>query len=176
MYEDEEETVEEKKLYERVTTRILSSSYIQSLKGRLLGEKKVAVFVDGPNFLRKVNNRQIKLEEVDEIVKSLGRVTVKKVMLNEFASENLIQAVTNNGYEPVVSPYDIYISLSIEVMKLLNKEKKINVIAIASRHARVGPILLKIKEKGIESCIIGFEPGMSIALKKTANQFFEIRK
>ncbi|MHA1397522.1 MAG: NYN domain-containing protein [Candidatus Heimdallarchaeaceae archaeon] len=168
MYEDEEETVEEKKLYERITTRILSSSYIQSLKGRLLGEKKVAVFVDGPNFLRKINNRQIK--------KSLGRVTVKKVMLNEFASENLIQAVTNNGYEPVVSPYDIYISLSIEVMKLLNREKKINVIAIASRHARVGPILLKIKEKGIESCIIGFEPGMSVALKKTANQFFEIRK
>jgi uncharacterized protein (TIGR00288 family) len=170
--EEEEETLEERSLHERIINRILSSTSIQALRGRISGEKKVAVFVDGPNFLRKVNNRQIKLEEIDEKIADLGRASLKKVILNEHASKNLIQAITNSGYEPYVSPHDIYITLAVEVMESIKESKNIDVVVIASRHARVAPILAKVKEKGLETAAIGFEPGFSIAVQKMANHTF----
>ena len=174
MSEVEEETAEERKLYEKIANRILSSPYIQSLRDRLSGERKIAIIVDGPNFLRKVNGRQIKLEEIDEKIKDMGKAVVRKVLLNEFASEKLIQAVTNSGYEPIVSPYDIYITLSIEVMNVLKQNSDIAAVIIASRHARITPILLKLKEKGIETVMVGFDPGFSVAVKKHADKIFLI--
>ena len=175
MSEIEEETAEERRLYEKIANRILSSSYIQTLRDRLSGEGKIAIIVDGPNFLRKVNDRQVKLEEIDEKVKDLGKVVVRKVILNEYASEKLIQAITNSGYEPIVSPYDIYINLSIEIMNILKQNSDLVTVVIASRHARITPILLKLKEKGIETIVIGFEPGFSVAAKKHADQIFQIK-
>ena len=174
MSEVEEVTTEEKKLVERITKRILNSSYIQNLRLRISSDKKIAVFVDGPNFLRKVKNRQIRLDEVDERIEDLGIPILRKVFLNEFATDNLIKAVTNSGYEPVVTPHDIYIMMSVEIIKAIDKGRKPDIIVIASRHARVSPILLKIKEKGIETVIIGFDPGFSIALKKTADIVFSL--
>ncbi len=164
-----EETAEERKLYERISDRILSSSYLQALRGRLTGEKKLAVLVDGPNFLRKINDKQIKLGDIDDKIQDLGKATIKKVILNEFASQKLIKAITNSGYEPIVSTHDTHITMVVEVMNVIQKEKQIDMVVIASRHARVNPILLKIKEKGIETAVVGFEPGFSIALKKSAD-------
>ncbi|MHA1199332.1 MAG: NYN domain-containing protein [Candidatus Heimdallarchaeaceae archaeon] len=174
MSEIEEETAEETKLVERITNRILSSSYIQNLRLRISSDKKLAVFVDGPNFLRKVNNRQIKLEEVDSKIESMGTAVVRKVFLNEYATDNLIKAITNSGYEPIVSTHNIYILMSLEIMKAIEKGIKPDIIVIASRHARISPILLKVKEKGIETVVIGFEPGFSVASKKTADLVFSI--
>ncbi|MCE7742133.1 MAG: NYN domain-containing protein [Candidatus Heimdallarchaeota archaeon] len=174
MAEIEEETAEEKKLVERITNRILNSSYIQNLRLRISSEKKLAVFVDGPNFLRKVKNRQIRLEEIDDKIENMGNAVVRKVFLNEFATDNLIKAITNSGYEPIVSPQNIYILMSIEIMKVIEKGIKPDIIVIASRHARISPILLKVKEKGIETVVIGFEPGFSVAVKKTADLVFSI--
>lgn len=169
MVELEQETAEERKLIERITNRILNSSYIQSLRLRISSEKKVAIFVDGPNFLRKVKNRQIRLDEVDEKIEGMGKAVVRKVFLNEYATDNLIKAIQNSGYEPIVSPHDLYILMSVEIIKTIDKGIKPDIIVIASRHAKISPILLKIKEKGIEAAVIGFEPGFSVALKKTAD-------
>lgn len=168
------ESPEEKKLYEKITTRILSSSYIQALRDRISGEKKIAVFVDGPNFLRKVNNKQIKLEDIDGKLANLGRFMVKKVVLNEFASESLIKAIINSGYEPLVTVHDIHLMLSIEIMNIIKAEKQIDILVVASRHARMVPILLKAKESNVETIVIGYEPGMSIALKKGAHRYIDI--
>ena len=167
---DIEKLVDEKSLYERISDRIFSSSYIQALRGRITGEKRIAIFVDGPNFLRKVQNKQIKLEDVDEQIKELGFPVFKKVILNEFASDKLIQAITNSGYEPIVSPHDTHIAMSIEIMSAIEDSKKVDIIVIASRHARIVPILMKVKEKGIETAVIGFEPGFSIATQKSADR------
>jgi uncharacterized protein (TIGR00288 family) len=169
MSQIEEETLEEKRLIERITERILNSSYIQSLRSRISGEKRIAIFVDGPNFLRKIGDRSVKLDEIEEKIEGLGDVFLKKVLLNEHAGENLIKAITNSGYEPVVTPHNIYIALSIEVMKAINLSKKPDLILLASRHAKITPILQKIKDKGIETAVMGFEPGFSIAVKKTSD-------
>ncbi|MHA1345552.1 MAG: NYN domain-containing protein [Candidatus Heimdallarchaeaceae archaeon] len=174
MNDSDTETQEERKLIEKIIDRIQSSSHIQSLRDRISGEKNIAIIIDGPNFLRKIKDRQIKLEEIDEIVKDLGKPIIKKVILNEYAGENLIKAIANSGYEPIVSPHDIYLSMSIEVMDILIENRKIDLVVIASRHARTAPILLKIKEKGKETGIVGFEPGMSTSVKKIADHSFMI--
>jgi len=174
--ENEEEAVlvDEKSLYERISERIFSSSHIQALRARITGEKRIAIFVDGPNFLRKIGDRQIKLEEVDEQVKDLGRPVYRKVILNEHAGQKLIQAITNSGYEPIVTPHDTYVFLSIEIMDAIKDSGKVDVVVIASRHARIGPILMKVKEKGIETAVVGFEPGFSIAIQKSADNCFTL--
>lgn len=174
MNDSDTETQEERKLIEKIIDRIQSSPHIIALKERISGEKNTAIIVDGPNFLRKVKDRQIKLEEIDEITKDLGKPIVKKVILNEYAGEKLIQAIANSGYEPIVSPHDIYLSMSIEIMDVLMENRKIDSIIIASRHARTAPILLKIKKKGKETAIVGFEPGMSTSVKKIADHSFMI--
>ena len=172
MTDIEEETAEETRLVERITRKIMNSSYIQSLRLRISSDKKIAIFVDGPNFLRKIKNRQIRLDEIDNKIENMGTTIVKKVFLNEFASDNLIQAITNSGYEPIVSSHDIYILMATEIIKSIGKGIKPDIIVIASRHAKISPILLKIKEKGIETAVVGFEPGFSVAVKKTADIVF----
>ena len=174
MIDSEIETPEERKLIEKIINRIQSSSHIQALRDRISGEKNLAIIVDGPNFLRKVKDKQIKLEAIDEQIKDLGKPIIKKVILNEYAGENLIQAIPNSRYEPIVSHHDIHLTMSIGVMNGLNESRKIDTVVIASRHARTAPMLLKIKEKGKESVIVGFEPGMSTAVKKIADEFFLI--
>lgn len=171
---EELELVDEKSLFERISDRIFSSSYIQALRGRITGEKRIAIFVDGPNFLRKIGDRQIRLEDLDNQVKDLGRPIFRKVILNEHAGEKLIQAISNSGYEPIISIHDTHITMSIEIMEVIEDSKKVDIVVIASRHARVVPILTKVKEKGIETAIVGFEPGFSVAIKKTADAVFTL--
>lgn len=173
--EEEIELVDEKSLFERISDRFFSSSYIQALRGRITGEKRIAIFVDGPNFLRKVGNRQVRLEDVNEQVKSLGRSVVRKVILNEHAGQKLIQAISNSGYEPIVSLHDIHITMSVEIMDVIKDGRNVDVVVIASRHARVAPILMKVKEKGIETAIVGFEPGFSVATQKSADNCFTLK-
>ncbi|NPD88491.1 MAG: NYN domain-containing protein [Asgard group archaeon] len=175
LVEEEAELINEKSLYDRISERIFSSSHIQALRARITGEKRIAIFVDGPNFLRKIGDRQIKLEDIDEQVKNLGRPVFRKVILNEHAGQKLIQAITNSGYEPIVTPHDTHIFLSIEIMDAIEDSRKVDVIVIASRHARINPILMKIKEKGIETAVVGFEPGFSIAIQKSADNCFVIK-
>ena len=170
MISEENEQMPDSGVLERISERILSSSYVQALKSALQGEKKIAIIVDGPNILRRQKTRQIKLDDIDDIVKEFGKPSIKKVILNEFASKSLIQAIINSGYEPIVTPYDIYITMAIEVMETLNQNKKIGLFVLGSRHARIAPILLKIKEIGIETVVVGFETGMSIAVKKITDK------
>jgi len=165
---------DEKSLIERFSNRISNISYIQTLRRFLVRENRLGVIVDGPNMLRKVDGKQIKLEHLEAKLKSMGRIILKKVILDQHASKNLMQAITNSGYEPVVAISDLYVTLAIEAMKIPTQNKKINVIAICSRHARVAPIMLKLKELGIETISVGIEPGMSIAVKKVADTYLSV--
>lgn len=164
----------EKSLKERITDRISSISYVQSLKQFIWREPKTALFIDGPNILRKIGSKQIILEDIEEAIKKLGKPGIKKVILNEHASTSLIQAITNSGYEPVVTPYDVHIVLAIEIAKSIANNKNLGTIIIASRHAKIAPILLKIKEQGIETGLVAFEPGLSVAAAKIADHVFLI--
>ncbi len=129
--------------------------------------------VDGPNILRKVGNKQIKLDDIDEIAHKLGSIGEKYVILNRHASEGLIQAVINNGYTPIVALEDVHIQMAILSLDLAKRGGG-NILLLASRDAKCTPILMKLKEKGMKTAILGFEPGFSISLKNVADYTLEL--
>lgn len=149
---------------EKPLKRIASvTAYLERKKGG----KNIGLLVDGPNMLRKEFNTN--LEKLTKLLEEkIGRVRVGKVLLNQYAPEKLIEAITNHGLLPVVVAGDIDVYMAIEGMEMIHNEN-IDVIALATRDADFLPIIYKAKEVGKETIIIGAEPGFSVALQKAAD-------
>ena len=147
----------------------------KSLKSLFRRGKKVAILVDGPNILRRIGNRHIKIEDIDEVAEKLGSIVDRYVYLNHKASEKLIEAMINSGYNPLVTRGDIYVSIAMKALEIVHRNR-CDIILIGSRDARVVPILMKLKEKGIDTAIVGFDPGFSVALQNVSDFAFELNE
>ncbi|MDV3103540.1 TIGR00288 family NYN domain-containing protein [Thermococcus waiotapuensis] len=139
---------------------------IGQMKRKVSRGKKIALLIDGPNILRK--ELGVKLEDIVEALNEIGDIRVAKVILNQYAPQGLIEAVSNQGFEPVVVPGETGVKLAVEAMKEIYNPH-IDVIALATRNAEFLPVILKAKEKGKETVVIGVEPGFSAALKHAAD-------
>lgn len=128
--------------------------------------KGIALLVDGPNMLRK--EFQIDLEVVREILKRYGDIKVGKVFLNQYASDKLVEAIENQGFEPIVGSGDVDVRLAVDAMELVFNEH-VDTIAIVTRDADFKPVLSKASAYGKETIVFGAEPGLSIALKNVAD-------
>lgn len=157
---------------ETITTD--SGNVWRSLKSRFRREKKVAIIIDGPNLLRKIGKKHIKVEDIDQVAEKIGSISSRYILLNHHASNKLIEAMLNSGYSPIVERGDIYVRLTMKGIEALNRSK-VDVLLIGSRDARVVPLLMTAREKGIETAIVGFDPGFSIALKNVADYAFELK-
>ncbi len=94
----------------------------KTVKNIFSKQKKLALIIDAPNILRRVNNNQIRLEDIEKIANKLGQIKIAKVILNRHAPKNLLKAIENSGYEPIVASSDIYIRMTIEVMDAVFQE------------------------------------------------------
>jgi len=137
------------------------------------GEKpKLAFFVDGPNMIRKEFN--IDLKDLKRRVEKYGRIVIGKVFLNQFASEKLIEAVANEGFETVIAlgdpeqKTDVDVSIAVHAMEAINNPD-IEVIALASRDADFLPLIQKAKEKGKITVLVTVESGLAVSLKHAAD-------
>jgi uncharacterized protein (TIGR00288 family) len=137
------------------------------------GEKpKLAFFVDGPNMIRKEFN--IDLKDLKRRVEKYGRIIIGKVFLNQFASEKLIEAVANEGFETVIAlgdpeqKTDVDVSIAVHAMEAINNPD-IEVIALASRDADFLPLIQKAKEKGKMTVLVTVESGLAVSLKHAAD-------
>lgn len=137
------------------------------------GEKpKLAFFVDGPNMIRKEFN--LDLKDLKKRVEKYGRVVVGKVFLNQFASEKLIEAVANEGFETIIAlgdpeqKTDVDVSIAVHAMEAINNPE-IEVIALASRDADFLPLIQKAKEKGKITVLVTIESGLAVSLKHAAD-------
>ena len=126
----------------------------------------VAVLVDGPNMLRK--EFQIDLDEIRRILKDFGDIRIGMVFLNQYASEKLIEAVENQGFECVVTGSDVDVRMAVEGMEILFKDN-IDTLAIVTRDADFKPLLSKASMHGKETILFGAEPGLSAALKNMSD-------
>lgn len=138
----------------------------------------VAIFIDGPNMIRKEFN--IDLAEVRERAKKYGRIIYGKVFLNQFASEKLIEAVSSQGFEPLIAlgvekDQDIDVYMAAEIMEA-SYSKNIDVIVMVSRDTDFLPIIQKAKKKGKTTVVMGSDPGFSIALKNAADHVEDLTK
>ena len=149
----------------------ISFSKIQKIKEFLSSKKsenkkRVGVLVDGPNMLRK--EFSINLSQIREILSEYGSIKVAKVFLNQYASEKLVEAIENQGFEPVITSGDVDVRMAVEAMELIYNDT-IDVIALVTRDADFKAVLKKAMEMGKETIIIGAEPGFSVALKNSAD-------
>jgi len=135
-------------------------------KRKLASAKKIGVLVDGPNMLRKEFNTNLK--EIRELLAEYGDIKIAKVFLNQYATDKLVEAIENQGFEPVVTSGDVDVRMAVEAMELIYNES-IDVIALVTRDADFKAVLMKAMEMGKETIIVGAEPGFSTALKNSAD-------
>ncbi len=139
---------------------------IATMKLKIQRGKKIALLIDGPNILRKEFG--VKLEDIMKALEELGNIRVARVIMNQYAPQGLIEAVANQGFEPVIVSGETGVKLAVEAMREIYNPH-IDIIALATRNAEFLPVILKAKEKGKETVIIGVEPGFSAALKHAAD-------
>lgn len=149
----------------------LSFSKIQRIKSylsakRASSRRKVGVLVDGPNMLRKEFN--INLSEIRDILEEYGDIKVAKVFLNQYAGEKLVEAIENQGFEPIITSGDVDVRMAVEAMEMIYNDS-LDAIALVTRDADFKAVLKKAMEMGKETIIIGAEPGFSTALKNSAD-------
>ena len=145
----------------------------KSMVAKAKREKGVAIFVDGPNMIRK--ELGIDLEKVRKRIQKHGTLKVAKVFLDQYASDKLIEAVTNQGYEVVIIPSDVDVALSVDAMEAVYNPN-IDVIAVVSRDSDYKPLLTKAKAHGKETIVMGVEPDFSSALKNTADVVINLKE
>lgn len=142
--------------------------------------KNVALFVDGPNIIRKEFG--VDLDELRRVTEKHGRIVIGKVFLNQYASEKLIEAIANQGFEPAIflaseEESDVDVALAVSVVKAAYSDK-VDVIAIASRDADYLPAVQAARERGKKIVVIGLNSGFSRALQNAADavEFLNINK
>ncbi|MBI5681189.1 MAG: TIGR00288 family NYN domain-containing protein [Methanobacterium sp.] len=154
--------------FERLTSL---KDYIP-LKRRESGGKNIGLLVDGPNMLRK--EFSLNLDIVRKIIAEYGDMRVGKVLLNQYASDKLIEAIVNQGFTPVVVAGDTDVYMAVEAMELIYNPN-IDVVALMTRDADFLPIISKAKENGKETIVIGAEPGFSAALQNSADHSITLK-
>jgi uncharacterized protein (TIGR00288 family) len=144
-----------------------------------IGDKpKIAFFVDGPNMIRKEFN--LNLKDLKRRVEKYGRIAIGKVFLNQFASDKLIEAVANEGFETVIAlgdpeqKTDVDVSIAVHAMEAIYNPE-IDVIALSSRDADFLPLVQMAKERGKVTVLIAAESGLAISLRH-ASDHVEILK
>ncbi len=130
------------------------------------GRRSIGLLVDGPNVLRKEFN--VNLEEIRDVLKEYGNVKIGRVFLNQYASDKLVEAIENNGFEPIICSSDVDVRLAVEGMEIVYNPN-IDTMALVTRDADFKPLLNKANEHGKETIIFGVEPGFSAALRNSAD-------
>ncbi|MFB6099753.1 MAG: TIGR00288 family NYN domain-containing protein [Candidatus Nanohalobium sp.] len=147
---------------------------LQRFKDKVNGEPNVAVYVDGPNVVRK--EFDLDLDELREKVGEFGNIKVGKVFLNQYASDKLIEAIVSQGFEAALglggekakeSDVDVY--MAVNAMESVFSDD-IDVVVLVTRDTDFLPVIQKAKEYGKETVIMGMDPGFSTALKNAADQ------
>ncbi len=148
------------------------------IKNKVDRGENVAIFVDGPNVVRK--EFDLDLDELREKTEEFGNIKVAKVFLNQYASDKLIEAIISQGFEAELglggekakeSDVDVYMAVNA-VESVFNDD--IDTIVLVTRDTDFLPVIQKAKEHGKETVVIGMEPGFSTALKNAADQVVEL--
>jgi len=136
---------------------------------RIFRKKKpdIALLVDGPNILRKAFS--IDLMEVKRELGKHGNIRVAKIYLDQYASEKLIEAMVNQGFDTEITTGDVDVTMAIEAMEYaLNPD--IDVIALMTRDTDYRPVLVKARAHGKKTIILATDVAFSAALRNTADK------
>lgn len=139
--------------------------YIRAEKKR---PKNVGLLIDGPNIIRK--EFSIDLADVRKRAEKYGNLKTAKVFLNQYAKEKLIEAVANQGFEPVMSiSEDVDVDMAVEAMDMI-RDAWLDIIILVTRDADFLPVFRRAKEKNKTIMVFGPKGGIAAALKNAADK------
>ena len=142
------------------------------LDGIFKKRKNIAVLVDGPNILRKAFN--IDLVGIKKEISKHGNIRIAKIYLDQYASDKLIEAMVNQGFETEITTGDVDVTMAIEAMEYV-LDRNIDIIALMTRDTDYRPVLVKAKKHGKETIIIATDVAFSAALRNTADKLIIFR-
>lgn len=128
--------------------------------------KQIALLIDGPNSIRK--GMGIDLREVRKELQKYGDIKVAKVYLDQYASDKLIEAMVNQGFEPEITTGDVDVTMAIEGMEYV-LDKDTDVLALMTRDTDFTPLLRKAKKYAKKAVIVANDTAFSVALRNTAD-------
>ncbi|MDD5163676.1 MAG: TIGR00288 family NYN domain-containing protein [Candidatus ainarchaeum sp.] len=135
-------------------------------------QKNLAVFIDGPNILRK--ELSIDLNDIKKALKPYGKLRIAKVFLNQFASNKLVEAVANQGFEAIMTVDDIDVAMAVEATESIFN-KHVHAIVFVSRDSDFLPAVIKAKRYGKETIVVLAEQSSAAALKNTADEIIVLK-
>jgi uncharacterized protein (TIGR00288 family) len=135
------------------------------------GQKSIAVFVDGPNLLRR--EFDFDLAKLHQQVSKIGTISIAKVFLNQFAPQKLIEAISSEGMESIITPVDCDVALATEIMEAVYNPN-IDVICVVTRDGDFQPPILKAKQHGKETIGFGVRKNLSESLINSVDRFIEL--
>lgn len=127
----------------------------------------IAMLVDGPNIIRK--DFSVDLAQIKKEIRKYGNIRVSKIYLDQYASDKLIEAMINQGFDTEITTGDVDVTMAIEAMEYA-MDPHIDMIALMTRDTDYRPVLVKAKARGKNTMIIGTEFGFSAALRNTADK------
>lgn len=135
--------------------------------------KTVAVFIDGPNMLRK--EFSLDLNKIKGTINKLGVIKIGRVYLNQFAPSKLVEAVVNQGFEVSVCVSDIDVLMAVEATETIFNPN-IDVICLVTRDADFLPVIVKAKQHGKDVAVILVDESSGAALKNAADYIIILDK
>jgi uncharacterized protein (TIGR00288 family) len=163
-----------RKLFKQVFALFMCDKMLKQRLKKLMPHKenRLAVFVDGPNMLRK--ELGIDLGLIKKEAEKFGSIKIGKVYLNQFASNKLVEAVVNQGFEPIITTTDVDVAMACDATEIVFNEA-IDTMVFATRDSDFLPALIKAKNKGKETVAIMGEEMSAAALKNTADKIVILR-
>lgn len=132
----------------------------------------IAVFVDGPNMLRKEFN--IDLSKIKQQLQKEGPLKIARVYLDQYATDKLIEAVVNLGFESIITVGDVDVAMSVDATEAAFSAE-IDTIVFITRDSDYLPAILKAKRQGKKTVVYLVEEGSAVALKNTVDRVVFIK-
>jgi len=142
---------------------------MRGLLGRLSGrgERRVGLFVDGPNVLR--SEFDVDLDDVRAAAADRGRIVVSRLYVDEHATPGLIQAAEAHGFEVITTSGDVDVKLGVDATAAAVKGD-VDLLAVASRDMDFKPVLETAARRGVDTFAIAPGTyGRSDALRSVAH-------
>lgn len=138
------------------------------LLGRVLGrQKRVGIFVDGPNVFRE--EFDVDLDELRGLAREEGTVAVARVYVDANAGSGLIQAAEARGFEVVTTSGDVDVKLAVEAVEAIVAER-IDTVIVVSRDTDFKPVLETAGKRGLRTVAVApGTHGRSDALRNAAH-------
>ncbi len=135
--------------------------------------RNIALFVDGPNILRK--EFQIDLDLVKSRLQNKGNLKIAKVYINQFATQKLIEAIINKGFDPIVTVTDVDVAMAVDSTEAIFNQS-VNTICLVTRDADFLPVITKAKKYGKDVIVMLVDDSASVSLKNTADELIILKR